>query len=132
MVNKIINVSEKEMKEIKGALEQDTGTYMAEIAGEKCPCLADYLDLVSDLFRFPIKAKGLDGYNDWLRDLTWIPQEKIVIIFHNFEQFLKNDISSKETILEDFNEIILPWWKTEVTNYVVGGRRKKMTVYFVQ
>lgn len=40
---------------------------------KECLSLSNYLDSMSELLKFPIKAKGLDGYNDWMRDLSWIP-----------------------------------------------------------
>lgn len=132
MENRIIYTSDKEITEVSERLKQDDKTYVVEIEGKKCSYLPDYLNLISNLFQFPIKAKGLDGYNDWMRDLSWINKKQIVIIIYNFQQFLQKDISSKTAILEDFNEIILPWWESEVVDCVVGGEIRRMLVYLIQ
>lgn len=132
MKNKIIHTSFKEMEKIKNSLNQNNKAYIVEIEGKQCPYLAEYLDLMSNLFQFPIKAKGLDGYNDWLRDLSWINKKEIIIIINDFEEFLWKDASAKKMILEDFKEIILPWWETEVLNYMVGGETKKVLIYLVK
>lgn len=132
MENRIIYTSNKEITEVRERLKQDDKTYVVEIEGKICLYLSDYLNLISNLFQFPIKAKGLDGYNDWMRDLSWINKKQIVIIIYNFQQFLQKDISSKTAILEDFNEIILPWWESEVVDCMVGGEMRKMLVYLIQ
>lgn len=132
MENRIIYISYKEIEEVRHNLKQDGESYIVEIEGEKCLYLTQYLDLMSSHFQFPIKAKGLDGYNDWLRDLSWINKKQIIIIINNFQQFLKKDNSSKMAIIQDFDEVILPWWESEVVNCVVGGTPKKMLVYLVQ
>lgn len=132
MENRIIYTSNKEITEVRKRLKQDDKTYVVEIEGKICLYLSDYLNLISNLFQFPIKAKGLDGYNDWMRDLSWINKKQIVIIIYNFQQFLQKDISSKTAILEDFNEIILPWWESEVVDCMVGGEMRKMLVYLIQ
>ena len=131
MINGIIYVSEEDMKEVKRNLKQDDKTYIAEIDGEQCPYAKDYLKLISDLLQFPMKAKGLDGYNDWMRDLSWINKDQIIIIINKFLQFLEKDIPSKEAVLEDFSEVILPWWEAEVIDCMVGGKTKKVSVYLV-
>jgi len=132
MINKIIYTSTQEMKEVKSKLERSNETYIVEIEGEQCLYLKDYLNLMSSFFRFPIKAKGLDGYNDWMRDLSWLNKKQIIIIINNFQEFLQKDVTSKEAILEDFTQMILPWWESEVIDCVVGGETKKMLVYLVK
>lgn len=132
MINKIIYSYDQEMQEVKSKLEQNDETYIIEIEGGECLYLKDYLNLISDFFHFPIRAKGLDGYNDWMRDLSWLNKKKIIIIINDYQKFLQKDISSKEVIIEDFNELILPWWESEVVDCVVGGETKKMLVYLVK
>ncbi|WP_051650608.1 barstar family protein [Lachnoclostridium phytofermentans] len=132
MINRIIFASAKEVKEVKSKLESNDEIFIIEIEGERCLFLADYLNSMSNLFQFPIKAQGLDGYNDWMRDLSWLNKEQIIIIINDFFKFLQRDTLSKEVIIEDFKEVILPWWESEVTNCVVGGKTKKMLVYLVE
>lgn len=132
MTNKIICASAKEVRNIKSKLEQKGECFIVEIEGGKCLRLTDYLSAMSNLLQFPIKAKGLDGYNDWMRDLSWLSKEQIIIIITEFSKFLQKDVSYKKMIIEDFNEIILPWWESEVVHCVIGGKTKKMSVYLVE
>lgn len=42
---------------------------------------------------------------------------------------LVDDLKTKQNIMADFEEIILPWWEGEVTGHIVGGMPRKFTVY---
>ena len=65
------------------------------------------------------------------RDLSWLNKEQIIIIIKNFSQFLQRDALSRKAIIEDFNELILPWWESEVIDCVAGGKTKKMFIYLI-
>ncbi len=129
MTNKITYVSVDKMKEIK--LELQNNVLVVEIEGKKCSNLTDYLCLMSNLFCFPTKSSGLDSYNDWMTDLSWLNSNEIVIIVYDHSEFLNQDLYSKKCIIENFEEVILPWWESEVVNYVVEGKTKKVMVYLV-
>jgi hypothetical protein len=51
-------------------------------------------------------------------------------IYH-FSKFLKDDLSAKAHILEDFENMILPWWETDVINHVVDGKPRFFSVYLI-
>lgn len=129
MKNKIIYVSVDEMKEIK--LRFQNNVLVVEIEGKKCSNLTDYLCLMSNLFCFPTKSRGLDSYNDWMTDLSWLNRNEIVIIIYDYSVFLNQDLSLKKCIIENFEKVILPWWESEVVNCMVDGKTKKVTVYLV-
>ncbi len=86
---------------------------------------------MSDSLQFSIRAKGLDGYLDWMTDLTWIEKPEVIIVIYEFKDFLENDLQIKEAIIEDFKKIILSWWESEVVNCVVEGETRKITLYLV-
>ena len=131
MENKLLYVSLAEIHVIKEKLKSINTFFLVEIDGKKVKELSDYLIAVSELFEFPIPAHGLDGYNDWMRDLEWIGKEKIILIIYNYDEFLKFDLHSKKLIIEGFENLILPWWQSEVAKYVVEGKTKSFQVYFV-
>ena len=131
MTNKIMNISYDKMIEIKQELKNNKEIYWVEIKGGQCTTLPEYLGVVSDSFGFPIKSKGLDGYLDWMTDLTWVDEPEIIMVIYEFRDFLKNDLVAKNTVIEEFKEEILPWWEAEVVNYVVEGETRKMTIYLV-
>lgn len=131
MINKIMRVSCQKMKNIREEIQKREDIFLVEIKGEQCTTLSEYLDVMSDSLQFPIRAKGLDGYLDWMTDLTWIEKPEVIIVIYEFKDFLENDLQIKEAIIEDFKGIILPWWESEVVNYVVEGETRKITLYLV-
>ena len=131
MKNKIIYIKRTDLWEIKRNIFSDSNIFWVEIDGKNCLNLSDYLIDISTKFQFPTMAKGLDGYDDWLTDLTWIDKDSIVVIINNYIDFLKSDILSKENVMELFEISILPWWEAEVCDYVVDGKPKSFLVYLV-
>ena len=132
MMNTVKYVSMQEVPQLKNKYQQVQAVFIVEINGKQCSKLADYLKIMADSFNFPIEAKGIDGYNDWMRDLTWIEEKKIVVIISDYTDFLKDDLSSKEIILQEFVQLILPWWDGGYTGCVVNGDelKKDMMIYF--
>ncbi len=129
MTNNIHYISLQEVPQLKVKFQQRKEVFMVEIDGKQCTYLTDYLKEISECLHFPIKSKGLDGYNDWMRDLSWINEKQIVILINNYKDFLSEDAASKEAIIEDFNQLILPWWESESVHFVINGESKEMTVY---
>ncbi len=129
MRNKMQYISMQDIPKLKIKLQQKKEIFMVEIDGKQCIHLIDYLNEMSERLQFPIRAKGLDGYNDWMRDLSWIKARRIVILISNYRDFLREDILSKEAVIEDFNQLILPWWECEANEFVTDGEMKEMTIY---
>lgn len=148
MKNEIINVTKEEAKVIKKNAIQDKDTYFAEIDGSSIKTAADYAQAMAEAFVFPLlKTKAdyvqaidddfplrwseaiLGWYIDDMTTLIWIEQSDIILIMHNYEQMLADNIELKERIISDFEEIILPWWEGEVVGCMVGGAPKKFLVY---
>ena len=132
MKNEVKYISMQEVPQLKNKYQQDQDIFMVEINGSQCSKLADYLKIMSDSFDFPIEAKSMDGYNDWMRDLTWIEEKKIVVLISNYTDFLKDDPSSKENIPYNFEHTILPWWDGGYAGCLVNGDelKKDMMIYF--
>jgi hypothetical protein len=131
MKNKVYYVSQKEMVELREALRKDDSLYIADINGSDIQSLQDYLNTVNAIFKFPIPARGLDGYFDWIRDLDWLMKDGYVLIINDFSKFIKNDLQMKNKIVEDFEKVVLPWWQEEVEKCVVEGKAKPFNVYLV-
>lgn len=108
---------------------------MAELNGEKFPTLKEHLKQIGEAFQFPVfsdhDTPNLDAYLDWITDLSWLHTQELVLIIQNFKLFLRDDSKAKNEIIEDFNEVVLPWWEKEVGQYVVGGKAKPFSIYFV-
>lgn len=127
-MNQIYQITNKEIEKIKmDCLE----TYIVDIDGGKILNLSQFLDIMTEKFKFPIPSKSLDSYLDWIRDLSWIDSQEFMLIIRNFSLFLKDDLTTKNEIIDDFKEIILPWWETEVEQCVVGGKAKPFNIYLI-
>lgn len=134
MNNKIVYVTKEEAKEIKNHLLCNEDIFIAEIEGTKIRTEADYVQAMFSAFAFPneLPAMKLGWYNDYICDLMWIRQKNIVLIIHEYDSMLNDDIKLKRTILDDFEEIILPWWESEVIGHMVGGISRGFIVYLEQ
>jgi len=131
MNNKVNNISKNEMDDIREELKKDNSLYITDINGNTIQNLNDYLNAVNEVFKFPIPARGIDGYLDWIRDLDWLGKEGYVLIINNFSNFIKDDLKIKDRIIEDYEKIVLPWWEKEVEECVVEGKAKPFNVYLV-
>lgn len=129
MTSNIHYISLQNIPRLETKFQRKKDVFMVKIDGKQCASLTDYLQKISEYLQFPIKAKGLDGYNDWMRDLSWIKEKQIVILIINYHDFLREDVVSKEAIIEDFNQLILPWWESEATHFVIDGESKEIIVY---
>ena len=131
MKNKIYFISSGEMKKLKDNFNEKKDVFIVEINGNTIQNQKDFLNIMTEKFEFPYSVNGFDGYFDWLRDLEWLEKEEYILIINDFKNFIKNDISLKEMIIKDFENVVLPWWEKEVEDCVVEGRAKLFTVYLV-
>ena len=131
MENKIYNVSSEDFIKIKEKFLEDKTLFVAEIHGKEIKTLQDYFNRVSIIFKFPIPSRYFSGYDDWMRDLDWLEKDGYVLVIYEYEDLLKQDSSSKKTIIDDFTDIILPWWEKEVEEFCVDGKAKPFNVYLV-
>lgn len=131
MKNKVSFISQKEMFDIRETLNKDESLFIVDVDGSTIGSLQDYLGTMNELFKFPIPARGLDGYLDWIRDLEWLMKDGYVLVIKNFSKFLSNDLKMKNKIVDDFEKVVLPWWQEEVEKCVVEGKAKLFMVYLV-
>lgn len=134
MNNRIVYVSEEEAQKIKKCSMQDRDIFFAEIDGEKIRTEADYVQAISEAFDFPNKLPTLkmEWCNDYISDLMWIEQKDIVLIVHKYNLMLCEELKLKKIIVDDFEEIILPWWEGEIVGHMVGGKPRGFLVYLEQ
>ena len=135
MKNNIYYITDSQKKTLIKSSTKNADIYLAELNGEIIPTLNDYLKKIGETFKFPVFSNydtlNLDAYLDWITDLSWLNAQEFVLIIRNFKLFLQDDLKSKKEILEDFKEVVLPWWEKEVEQYVVGGKAKPFNIYLV-
>lgn len=106
--------------------------FIVELQGTQIQSVESFLHEVWEKFKFPQTGFiNYDAYLDWIRDLDWLNQDGYIMAIFDFgKSFIKNPELKKE-IIEDFSEVVLPWWQGEVEKCVVNGRSKPFNIYFV-
>ena len=131
MNNKIVYITKNEAKKIKTLALNNENVFLAEIEGSKIRTEADYVKEMSNAFNVPMELPSLEieWYYDDITNLMWIEQPDIILIIHDYDLMLCDDQKIKKEILDDFEEITLPWWEGEVVGHMVGGYPRKFMVY---
>ena len=100
------------------------------IDGTKTQTKTAFLEQIEQVLKFPSSCAGkLSRFEDWIRDLSWFPDEKGVCIWiTDYEEFLKEDAVSKSIIEKIIKEEVLPFWETEVIKNVKNGKPREFHV----
>jgi hypothetical protein len=129
--NKIVNISSTEYNDLKKSVSEDDRILLAELDGRFIKTLGDYLHEIETKFDFPESCdENLNIYFDWIRDLDWLAKDGYTLIINNYKDFLQTSPTTKQMIIDDFREIILPWWQSEVEKHS-GAKAKPFMVYLV-
>lgn len=131
MDNAIYHVNKEEYALIKERIKTNN-LYVAEIQGDEVQNLESYLREVWEKFKFPKTGYvNHDAYLDWIRDLDWINRDGYIMAIFDFNKFLMKSPELKNEIIEDFTDVVLPWWQGEVEKYVVEGKAKTFNLYLI-
>lgn len=130
--NEIKSIDSKDLGLVKSELARDNNVLVVEIDGDEMKDWIDYISVIQSKFKFPTSCTdSVDRYLDWIRDLTWLEQEKYIIIINHFSKFFEGNPSMKEDIMQDFDEIILPYWQDEVIEMDSGNKPRSFIVYTI-
>ena len=131
MNNKIVYIAKDEMKKIKTDALNNQHVFLAEIDGAKIRTEEEYVQAMIDASAIPHPLLGMKIgiLNDWIKDLTWIDQKDIVLIVHDHDLMLSDDLKTKKKVMIYFENIILPWWEGEVVECMVGGEPRGFMLY---
>ena len=104
------------------------------IDGEKAKDSNGYLEQVFLKMNFPeAEYINWDAYIDWMRDLSWIKNQKIYLIITDWNDFLSEDTKiNKSLFIEDFNEDIFKYWEKENDVNSAEQSNKDLYVYFTK
>jgi len=128
--NKIFKASQPEVEVILKNVNSDI--HVVEIDGRKIQSWQDYISEIETKMKFPTTCiDSIDRYLDWITDLTWLEKKGYILIIYNFTEFIKNDLSLKSELIEDFKRTILPFWQEEIKEVVVNGEPQRFNVYLV-
>ena len=114
------------------------------IDGSNIKTEVDFLKIMSSTFDFPKfgnKICNLDGFLDWMRDLSWFDdiscknQDEtvdMVLIIKNYSKLFNGNMEEINFfVIENFIDYILPYWEKDVLNYPGVGTRK-FDVYLIE
>lgn len=132
MKNKIIKVNSNEINDdiYQNYLKK---AYVIKLYGKEIKTFEDYLSKIEDLLCFPCSCKGnLDRYLDWIRDLSWLSYDEYVFVIYDFDESFEGNLHEKKLFISLFDNIVLPWWEVDVEKHVVGGKKKRMTLFLIE
>ncbi|MGF6907421.1 barstar family protein [Fusobacterium sp. PH5-44] len=107
--SKIVKLNKKKLKEYIQEMKEKS--LIIEIDGKIINQWNDYIQKIGDMLNFPEEDKypNRDGYLDWMRDLDWIPFNRLLLIINNYKYFMKDNIKDKRDFIEMMT-IILKFW----------------------
>jgi len=131
MENKILIINQNELESLIESFSGHDAIFIAEIDGNTVHTLHDYFDKICEVFKFPYLSKSLDGYLDWMTDLSWLNASEFALIIIDYKDFMQNDLTNREKVMWLFENDILPFWQSEIEQCVVEGKAKPFNVYLV-
>ena len=138
----------KAIKSKDSEFEKQTAALKASINTEK-----EWLCTMAESFHFPVFLKkekkiinwfegayfnslncsiNWEEFEDWMTDLSWINEPSVALILLNYDRLLINNIEAKSYIYNNLKNVILPWWDTGVTQYMVGGKTRQINVFLIR
>ena len=129
MNNRWIMVNKENLKEGLDLMVRDDLVKMV-VDGKRVQTKVSFMEQIEKGLEFPTGCAGkFSRFEDWIRDLSWLPKEKGVCIWiTDYEDLLKKDAKSKGIIEEIFKEEVLPFWETEVVKNVKNGKPREFYV----
>ena len=89
---------------------------------------------LGNAFQFPMRNEQMDGTWDWLTDLSWLGNQKIIrIYFYESKYLLKSNPAFKEKIFCWLKDLIEFWREDVKTTFIAGkpGEPKEIDIYMV-
>lgn len=129
MKNTWLKVNDKNLIEGLNLMARDDMIKVV-IDGTKVQTKVSFMEQIERKLSFPTGCAGkFSRFEDWIRDLSWLSEEKGVCIWiTDYEGFMKEDTKSKGIIEEIFKEEVLPFWETEVVKNVKGGKPREFYI----
>ena len=77
-----------------------------------------FFTLWSSTLKFPYESNNLDSFYDWLRDLSWIDKNKIIVLLDNYALFEANEPYRFKVIINIFSKAVEEWIRTGRQGYI--------------
>lgn len=130
--NKIIQTTEDGFLKDLSEISSQYNALKVDIDGAEIQTWKDFSGFIEKSFQFPTTCEdSMDRYLDWIRDLSWLEHDAFIISVKNSKQFFANNTKLRDEILNDLEEVVLPFWESEVEEVVVDGKSKLFRVYLI-
>ncbi len=130
--NKIIKTTEDGFLKELVDISSQYNILKVDIDGAEIQTWKDYIRFIEKSFKFPTTCEdSMDRYLDWIRDLSWLDNDAFIILIKNSKQFFINNSKLRDELLNDLEEIVLPFWESEVEKVVINGKSKLFRVYLI-
>lgn len=129
-MNKIIKIANHELNEYK---EKINAAYIVELDGKKIKNWNDYINLTTPLFKIENLEYGYNQHIDNMSDRDYyLKVNSILLIVHNYDEFMKSNRKDKMLFEEAYREDILPWYDSEIVKCRVEGKRVDFNVLLIE
>lgn len=129
-MNKIIKIANHELNEYK---EKINAAYIVELDGKKIKNWNDYINLTTPLFKIQNLEYGYNQHIDNMSDRDYyLKVNSILLIVHNYDEFMKSNRKDKMLFEEAYREDILPWYDSEIVECRVEGKRVDFNVLLIE
>lgn len=127
--NELIVYSTESAEKYK-AIKADPILLHFSVDGSTCPDRKSFFDKVGQTMSFPSPVGSkFSAFTDWMTNLSWLPEEKgICLEVTEFDKVLRDEPRWKQTLVDVFQEDILPFWEDEVIKVMKGGKRRQFYI----
>jgi len=77
-----------------------------------------FFTLWSNILEFPYESNNLDSFYDWLRDLSWIDKNRIIILLDNYALLEASEPHRFKIIINIFSKSVEEWVRTGRQGYI--------------
>ena len=128
--NKMIKASYVHVQSILKSTPSDI--HIVEIDGADIQTWEDYSLEIETKMHFPTTCvDSIDRYEDWIRDLEWLNKKGYLVIIYNSSKLMKDAPEIRDIVLGGFEEVVLPWWQSEVEKFYPVMKISPFNVYLV-
>lgn len=104
-----------------------------ELDGKEIKNWNDYINLITPLFKIEKLEYGYNQHIDNMSDRDYyLKVNSILLIVHNYDEFMKSNRKDKMLFEEAYREDLLPWYDSEIVKCKVEGKRVDFNVLLIE
>lgn len=107
-INEWSSADSEKVSELKEMMQKDDAIGVV-LQGSQYNRIEDLYSDISTQLRFPQTATNLDEFCDEIEDLSWLKQEKIIILLYTVPNMLEDDKNAYKEFANEFRGIMKKW-----------------------